>query len=158
MPLYTVNIVTALCLVSVGGVRETKQNKKKKIPESHTGQVQLPQVIQFRHGSGLRRLPPFITHSFHAAARGGVTQDHLGVPVGHGRLARRGCCRVRALIRTLVGRDVFGPVELTQTVVQLIQLGRQRDPQLLVEGQSFEPVFQLLKRRTGGGGRGTQGG
>lgn len=67
---------------------------------SHIGQVQLPQVIQFRHGSGLRRVPP-LTHSFHAAAqREGVGggQDHLGVPVGHGRLVRRGCHGVRALI------------------------------------------------------------
>lgn len=36
--------------------------------------------------------------------------------------------------------------------MQFIQFSWQGDPQLLVEGQSFKPVFQLLERRTGGGG------
>lgn len=40
--------------------------------------------------------------------------------------------------------------------MQFIQFSWQGDPQLLVEGQSFKPVFQLLERRTGGGGE--QGG
>lgn len=44
-------------------------------------------------------------------------------------------------------------MESTQTLMQFIQFSWQGDPQLLVEGQSFKPVFQLLERRTGGGGR-----
>lgn len=80
----------------------------------------------------------------------------LGAIICHAGWVRSGCCRGWRLICALSWGDIFRPVESTQTLVQFIQFGWQGDPQLLVEGQSFKPVFQLLERwtkRGGGGGK-----
>lgn len=77
----------------------------------------------------------------------------LRVPGGHGGLVWGGGRGVRPQLGAAAGRRgrVFGPVESTQAVMQLVQLGRQRDPQLLVEGERSKPVLQLLEGRPEGG-------
>lgn len=93
--------------------------------------MRLPQEIQLRS-------------SFQGSAL------QLRVPGRHGRLVWGGSRQVRPWLWALAGEwgGVFGPVEFTQAVVQLVQLGRQRDPKLLVEGERFKPVLQLLEGRT----------
>lgn len=79
--------------------------------------------------------------------------ETLGAVVSHTGRLRRGSSRCWWLIRARRRRVGFRPVELTETQVQLVQFRWKWDAQLLVKGQSSEPVLQFLERWTKGRSR-----
>lgn len=102
------------------------------------------------------QFPLILIHSISAAVHRGQTKEAqiLGAIVCLAGRVWRGRCRGRRLVCALGCGAVFRPVEPTKTLMQFIQFGWQGDPHLLVEGQSFKPVLQLLARWTEGGGGG----
>lgn len=151
--LYTVNISTKLCAPSV---KRTLVTLKClffffHLPIMHfTGLVgtRTPCPVQTWLGFSFPRFFPSTVKLVQQFRRIQIKgRKDLSVFFGRARRVGGGLGRVRSLIRVLERGGVLGPVEPTHGLVELVQLGRQRDPQLLVEGQGLEPVFQFLERR-----------
>jgi len=101
---------------------------------------------------GLNAISLFFSSTVLVQQFRGVKDDPpvLGTAVCRAGWVWRGCCRGWGLSCALGWRAVLRHVEAIRTLVKFIQLGWQGDPQLLVEGQRFNPVLQLLESWAGG--------